>query len=170
MAELITFLVTDVEGTTVLWERRAGDMFDAMAHHDALVAEVLSSSGGSYEIEAYRSGWLRVSSEHEIYYEECGNPNGKPVVFLHGGPGGGTDAEHAPLLRSARATASCCSTSAAAAAARPHAEPRATTPPGTSSPTSSAARAPRHRALAGVRRLVGLARSRSPTPRRIPSA
>ena len=46
MAELITFLVTDVEGTTVLWERRAGDMFDAMARHDALVAEVLSSSGG----------------------------------------------------------------------------------------------------------------------------
>jgi class 3 adenylate cyclase len=46
VAELITFLVTDVEGTTVLWERRAGDMFDAMARHDALVAEVLSSSGG----------------------------------------------------------------------------------------------------------------------------
>ena len=26
---------------------------------------------------------------HEIYYEQCGNPNGKPAVFLHGGPGGG---------------------------------------------------------------------------------
>jgi proline iminopeptidase len=32
-----------------------------------------------------------VSPEHEIYYEESGNPKGKPVVFLHGGPGGGTD-------------------------------------------------------------------------------
>jgi proline iminopeptidase len=34
---------------------------------------------------------LRVSELHEIYFEESGNPNGKPVVFVHGGPGGGTD-------------------------------------------------------------------------------
>ncbi len=47
MAELVTFLVTDVEGTTVLWERRAGDMFDAMARHDAIVAETLATSGGT---------------------------------------------------------------------------------------------------------------------------
>jgi class 3 adenylate cyclase len=46
MAELVTFLVTDVEGTTVLWERRAGDMFDAMARHDAIVAETLATAGG----------------------------------------------------------------------------------------------------------------------------
>jgi proline iminopeptidase len=38
-----------------------------------------------------RSGWLRVSPEHEIWWEESGNPRGKPAVFLHGGPGGGTD-------------------------------------------------------------------------------
>jgi len=43
-------------------------------------------------IDTYRSGWLRVSDLHEIYWEESGNPAGKPVVFLHGGPGGGTDA------------------------------------------------------------------------------
>jgi proline iminopeptidase len=43
-------------------------------------------------IETRRSGWLRVSDLHEIYWEESGNPSGKPVVFLHGGPGGGTDA------------------------------------------------------------------------------
>lgn len=42
-------------------------------------------------IEPRRSGWLRVSDLHEIYWEESGNPAGKPVVFLHGGPGGGTD-------------------------------------------------------------------------------
>lgn len=36
-------------------------------------------------------GHLRVSPIHEIYWEDCGNPRGKPVVFLHGGPGGGTD-------------------------------------------------------------------------------
>ena len=34
---------------------------------------------------------LRVSEIHEIYYEECGNPAGKPAVFLHGGPGAGSD-------------------------------------------------------------------------------
>jgi proline iminopeptidase len=33
---------------------------------------------------------MRVSKVHEIYWEESGNPRGKPVVFLHGGPGGGT--------------------------------------------------------------------------------
>lgn len=43
-------------------------------------------------IDARRRGWLRVSETHEIYWEESGNPAGKPVVFLHGGPGGGTDA------------------------------------------------------------------------------
>ena len=42
-------------------------------------------------IKPYSSGFLRVSPVHEIYYEESGNPKGKPVVFLHGGPGGGTD-------------------------------------------------------------------------------
>lgn len=42
-------------------------------------------------IEVYDQGMLQVSSIHKIYYEQSGNPNGKPVVFLHGGPGGGTD-------------------------------------------------------------------------------
>ena len=41
------------------------------------------------EIEPYDSGYLRVSDIHELYYEQCGNPQGKPVVFLHGGPGAG---------------------------------------------------------------------------------
>lgn len=40
------------------------------------------------EIEAYARGYLQVSELHQIYYEEVGNPNGKPIVFLHGGPGG----------------------------------------------------------------------------------
>jgi proline iminopeptidase len=42
-------------------------------------------------IEPFRTGFLRVSAVHEIYFEESGNPDGKPAVFLHGGPGGGTD-------------------------------------------------------------------------------
>jgi proline iminopeptidase len=41
-------------------------------------------------IEPYRTGRLKVSSVHEIYYEESGNPSGKPVLFVHGGPGGGS--------------------------------------------------------------------------------
>ena len=44
------------------------------------------------EIEPNHSGWLDVGDGHELYYEECGNPRGKPVVFLHGGPGGGCNA------------------------------------------------------------------------------
>ena len=44
-------------------------------------------------IEPFRTGFLRVSDVHELYFEESGNPDGKPAVFLHGGPGGGTDAK-----------------------------------------------------------------------------
>lgn len=46
-------------------------------------------------IDPYREGKLKVSKLHTVHYEECGNPKGKPVVFLHGGPGGGID----PLYR-----------------------------------------------------------------------
>lgn len=42
-------------------------------------------------IEPYDSGKLQVSNLHTIYFEQVGNPEGKPVVFLHGGPGGGID-------------------------------------------------------------------------------
>lgn len=41
------------------------------------------------EIEPFNKNWLKVSHLHTIYFEECGNPNGIPVVFLHGGPGSG---------------------------------------------------------------------------------
>jgi proline iminopeptidase len=45
-------------------------------------------------IEPYRTGRLRVSPVHEIYWEESGNPQGKAAVFLHGGPGFGTEPNH----------------------------------------------------------------------------
>lgn len=45
-------------------------------------------------IEPYDHGHLQVSSVHSVYYEQCGNPEGKPVVFIHGGPGGGCDGWH----------------------------------------------------------------------------
>ncbi len=38
--------------------------------------------------EPFASGWLPADGAHEIYYEECGRPDGKPCVILHGGPGG----------------------------------------------------------------------------------
>lgn len=41
------------------------------------------------EISPYRTEMLNVSKKHQIYFEECGNPQGYPVVFLHGGPGSG---------------------------------------------------------------------------------
>lgn len=41
------------------------------------------------EIEPFRTGYLKVSEIHEIYYELCGNPQGRPVFVLHGGPGAG---------------------------------------------------------------------------------
>jgi len=45
-------------------------------------------------IEPFDTGRLRVSPVHELYYEQCGNPQGKPVVFLHGGPGGGISSDY----------------------------------------------------------------------------
>ena len=42
-------------------------------------------------LEPHRTGRLPVSGGHELHFEECGDPAGKPVVFLHGGPGGGTE-------------------------------------------------------------------------------
>ena len=41
------------------------------------------------EIAPYDTGTLAVDGRHTLYYEQCGNPEGKPVVLLHGGPGGG---------------------------------------------------------------------------------
>lgn len=45
-------------------------------------------------IEPYDTGMLPVSTVHTIYYEQCGNPEGQPVIFLHGGPGGGIVPEY----------------------------------------------------------------------------
>ena len=45
------------------------------------------------EIDAYDSGMLAVDARHRLHYEQCGNPEGKPVVILHGGPGAGCGAK-----------------------------------------------------------------------------
>ena len=44
------------------------------------------------KIEPYNEFKLKVSDIHTIHVEESGNKNGNPVIFLHGGPGGGIEA------------------------------------------------------------------------------
>jgi proline iminopeptidase len=53
-------------------------------------------------LEPHRTGVLEVSDVHRLYFEESGNPAGKPVVFLHGGPGGGTDPRQRQFFDPAR--------------------------------------------------------------------
>ncbi len=55
---------------------------------DALMRELYP------EIEPYRTQRLAVDTTHTLYVEECGNPDGLPVVFLHGGPGAGLCTYH----------------------------------------------------------------------------
>src|SRR5258707_14196133 len=55
----------------------------------------MTRNGDLYpSIEPYRSGRLPVDDIHTLYWEECGNPSGVPVLFLHGGPGAGCSPEH----------------------------------------------------------------------------
>jgi proline iminopeptidase len=46
------------------------------------------------EIGPYETGYLPLSAGHVMYWEQAGNPNGRPVLFLHGGPGAGAGAVH----------------------------------------------------------------------------
>ena len=46
------------------------------------------------DIEPYASGHLGLSARHSMHWEVCGNPDGVPLVFLHGGPGGGSLPHH----------------------------------------------------------------------------
>ena len=49
-------------------------------------------------IPSYHNDYLDVGGGHKIYYEQYGNPNGKPVLFLHGGPGAGFSNSHKGFL------------------------------------------------------------------------
>jgi proline iminopeptidase len=61
-----------------------------------------SQRGLHPETEPFSTGRLRVDALHEIHYEQYGNPYGKPVLFLHGGPGGGTSRVHSRFWDPAR--------------------------------------------------------------------
>jgi proline iminopeptidase len=45
-------------------------------------------------IEPYERGFLPVDEIHTLYYEVSGNPDGVPILFLHGGPGSKTESHH----------------------------------------------------------------------------
>jgi proline iminopeptidase len=49
-------------------------------------------------VEPYDSGSIEVDGGHRVYWEICGNPTGKPALFLHGGPGGGCSANNRRLF------------------------------------------------------------------------
>ncbi|WP_332672050.1 prolyl aminopeptidase [Aromatoleum sp.] len=53
-------------------------------------------------IEPWRRGWLPVGDGHAIYFEQCGNPQGRPLVVLHGGPGSGCSPRMRQLFDPAR--------------------------------------------------------------------
>ena len=103
---------------------------------------------------------LDVGDGNRVYWETCGNPRGKPARRPARRPRLRLHAVAPPAVRSRRPIASCCSTSGTAAAARrtpasPAIDLREQHDRAPGRGHRAAARAPRHRALAGVRRLVG---------------
>ena len=49
------------------------------------------------KIEVREKGYLQVSDIHTIYWERSGNPNGKKILVIHGGPGGGSPVSYTHL-------------------------------------------------------------------------
>lgn len=45
-------------------------------------------------IATYQQEWFKVTDKHQLYIEQSGNPNGIAVIYLHGGPGGGSSKDH----------------------------------------------------------------------------
>ncbi|NYT59030.1 prolyl aminopeptidase [Alcaligenaceae bacterium] len=54
------------------------------------------------DIQPYAHGFLNTEDGHQVYWELCGNPQGKPAIFLHGGPGGGCSTAHRRLFNPER--------------------------------------------------------------------
>ena len=77
------------------WRRRPGA---GMATDDKAKADGMTVRDLYPPLEPYDHGLLDVGDGHRVYWEVCGNPDGKPAVFLHGGPGGGCSAEHRRLF------------------------------------------------------------------------
>jgi len=58
------------------------------------------SIGGEddYILKPYDIHYIKVDHIHTLYYEQCGNPEGIPVIWIHGGPGGGLSKEYTKLF------------------------------------------------------------------------
>jgi proline iminopeptidase len=70
-----------------------------MTTHPAPAAARGNAMEGLYPpIEPFKSGLLNVGDGHQVWWELCGNPQGKPAVFLHGGPGSGCSPDHRRLF------------------------------------------------------------------------
>ncbi|KAH8434871.1 uncharacterized protein LDX57_012502 [Aspergillus melleus] len=61
-----------------------------------------TKTDGYFHDDAYDTGKLRVSTIHTLHYEQYGNPSGKPVLFLHGGPGGSTSKSNTKFFNPSR--------------------------------------------------------------------
>ena len=122
-------------------DRAARHRGSAPARSDPPQADPRLMPGPYPPIEPYDSGLLDVGDGHRVYWETCGNPDGKPAVFLHGGPGGGCSPGHRQMFDPAalprRAVRPAQLRAQPAARRRSRHRPRAPTPPSTSSPTSS---------------------------------
>jgi pimeloyl-ACP methyl ester carboxylesterase len=121
-------------------------------------------------LEPYDSGLLSVSALHTIGYEQSGNPEGKPVVFLHGGPGGGSSPAMRRFFHPQRYRIvvfdqrGCGRSTPAASSARGEHDL------GPGCRHREAAHASRHRALDGVRRQLGFDAGTRLMRRNTPSA
>lgn len=119
-----------------------GFRFDESMTHRETESAMEQLRGLYPPLAAYDSGWLDTGDGHRIYWELSGNPNGKPAVFIHGGPGGGIS--RIIVSCSIRnATRCCCSISAAVAVP-------VRTPARTTTPRHLVADIERLRDMAGV--------------------
>ena len=66
---------------------------ESLPYEECMKKQTIGYDKGRFPpIEPFNSGMLQVSDLHNLYFEECGNKDGKPVLFVHGGPGGGVNA------------------------------------------------------------------------------
>ena len=115
-------------------------------------------------IEPHATGRLAARRPAQMYWEESGNPHGVPIVFLHGGPGGGATPHHRRFFDPDRSTASSSVDQRGAGRSTAARRDRRQHAPRTSSPTLSALRIHlRHRALGAFSAARGVRRWRSPT-------
>ena len=107
-------------------------------------------------IEPYRAGQLKLDARHTMYWEQSGNPRGEPVLFLHGGPGAGATPAHRRFFDPAHYRIVIFDQRGGGPLDAARRDSGTTRTAHLVADIERLRAAPRHRALAGVRRLVGL--------------